>query len=403
MTRKIPQPTILLVDDEHNILASLSRLLRPLKYNILCAQTGAEGLSIVEQNNVDLVLADMRMPKMDGITFLEQVSTLCPHTVRVLITGSSNHASTIDAINRGHIFKYISKPWDDDELLVVVRQSLEYKRLRDEREELLALTQTQNEQLRDLNSELDERIRERDRLAAILDKELEMARTVQESLLPLANNPGLPLAGFNVPARQLSGDFYDFFSLANGKIYFNLGDVSGKGANAALLMVKTCSLFRCLARESLDPGELLYRINQELCDSRLTGMFVTMAAGLYEPTSGQLLIVNAGHVPPVIIQKDGQIQMIGAGAPPLGISPEQAFPVTELSIREESLYLFSDGLTERNVNGKMIMDMDLVVSMLKEFRHLPREERLKVIVEQLMKDAIPSHDDMTIVLLENRH
>ncbi len=99
-----------------------------------------------------------------------------------------------------------------------------------------------------------------------------------------AQDDDLPICGINRPIREVSGDFYDYFELPDGTIAFALGDVSGKGMNAALLMAKTASLFRCLGKTIRDPARLLSILNREICETTSRGMFVTMVAGLYEPS-----------------------------------------------------------------------------------------------------------------------
>lgn len=153
--------SVLLVDDEPGILSSLRRLLRPAGYRILTAESGRAGLEILEREPVDLVISDMRMPEMDGAHFLEQVRDRWPKTTRILLTGYADVASTIAAINRGEIYRYVSKPWDDDDLKLVVRDALEGARLRNENVRLLALTQAQNEALKDLNLNLENKVRQR--------------------------------------------------------------------------------------------------------------------------------------------------------------------------------------------------------------------------------------------------
>ncbi len=153
--------TLLLVDDEAGILSSLRRLLRPAGYTILIAESGAEGLVILEREPVDVVISDMRMPEMDGAQFLEQVRNRWPATMRILLTGYADVNSTIDAINRGEIYRYISKPWDDDQLKLTIRDALESRRLRNENARLLTLTQAQNEELAQLNTGLEQKVAER--------------------------------------------------------------------------------------------------------------------------------------------------------------------------------------------------------------------------------------------------
>lgn len=147
--------SLLLVDDEPGILSALRRLFRPLGYTIHTAQGGAEGLQVLEREPVDLVISDMRMPEMSGAQFLEQVRQRWPDTVRILLTGYADMGSTIKAINRGEIYRYVAKPWDDTELTLLVRDALQAQRLRRENTRLLALTQAQNEQLKQLNDGLE--------------------------------------------------------------------------------------------------------------------------------------------------------------------------------------------------------------------------------------------------------
>ncbi|MBS1228107.1 MAG: response regulator receiver modulated metal dependent phosphohydrolase [Proteobacteria bacterium] len=153
--------SLLLVDDEPSILSSLRRLLRTGGYQIHTAESGRAGLDILEREPIDLVISDMRMPEMDGATFLEQVRERWPATTRILLTGYADISSTIAAINRGEVYRYVAKPWDDNDLLLLVRDSLESARLRNENTRLQALTQSQNEQLKSLNASLEDKVVQR--------------------------------------------------------------------------------------------------------------------------------------------------------------------------------------------------------------------------------------------------
>jgi response regulator RpfG family c-di-GMP phosphodiesterase len=154
-------PTILCIDDEPNILSSLKRLFRAKGFQVRLAESGAAGLALLESEPVDLVISDMRMPEMDGTQFLAQVRVRWPETVRLLLTGYSDINSIIDAINRGEIFRYIAKPWDDNDIVLIVRQALERKELEQEKKRLEALTFQQNEALKALNASLEVRVQER--------------------------------------------------------------------------------------------------------------------------------------------------------------------------------------------------------------------------------------------------
>lgn len=153
--------TLLFVDDEANILSSLKRLFRPLGYRIFTAESGAAGLQVFEQNAIDLVISDMRMPEMNGAQFLEQVRAKWPDAVRILLTGYADVTSTIAAINKGEIYRYIAKPWDDIDIVLTVKHALERKNLEREKERLEALTLKQNEELKDLNANLEAKVRAR--------------------------------------------------------------------------------------------------------------------------------------------------------------------------------------------------------------------------------------------------
>ncbi len=153
--------TLLFVDDETNILSALRRLFRPLGYNILTAEGGAQGLELLAQHKVDLVISDMRMPQMDGAQFLEKVREHAPDTVRILLTGYADISSTIAAINKGQIYRYIAKPWEDNDIVLTVRYALEQKDLLREKVRLEELTQQQNAELKELNANLEEKVKAR--------------------------------------------------------------------------------------------------------------------------------------------------------------------------------------------------------------------------------------------------
>lgn len=152
---------ILCVDDEPNILSALQRLLRRQGYKVITATSGAEGLQVFQQEAIDLVISDMRMPEMDGAQFLEQVRQHWPDTVRVLLTGYADVESTMAAINKGEIYRYIAKPWDDNDMLLLVKLAMEHKALEREKRRLEALTQQQNEELQALNASLEVKVQQR--------------------------------------------------------------------------------------------------------------------------------------------------------------------------------------------------------------------------------------------------
>lgn len=151
--------TLLFVDDEPNILSALRRLFRPSGYRVLTAESGAEGLAIFEKERVDLVISDMRMPNMNGAQFLERVVEIAPDTVRILLTGHADIGAVVEAINKGRIYRYVAKPWEENDILLCVRHALERQKLERETRRLQALTRRQNDKLRELNASLEEKVR----------------------------------------------------------------------------------------------------------------------------------------------------------------------------------------------------------------------------------------------------
>lgn len=238
-----------------------------------------------------------------------------------------------------------------------------------------------------------------------MQKELQLAREIQQSFLPSASKADLPIYALNIPAGEVSGDFYDYFVLEDKRIYFNLGDVSGKGMNAALLMAKTSSLFHCLGKVSDDPGQLLSIINNELVEKSMHGMFVTMIAGLYDPANNSVKIAIAGHPPPLLkspLQKDGDedFQLINAQEPPLGITANIDYPITEINLNGDSLYLYSDGITEARTTQEEQLGIEGLKTAITDTSSTLPVDRLDKIVNRVMETHPQIKDDVTLLLLE---
>jgi sigma-B regulation protein RsbU (phosphoserine phosphatase) len=240
--------------------------------------------------------------------------------------------------------------------------------------------------------------------------ELELARVVQRSLLPATGpatgaaphaGPGSGLiAGLNIPAHGVSGDFFDYMSLDDGRISFNIADVAGKGMDAALLMAKTSSLLRCLGKQETHPGKLLARVNEELCETAIRGKFVTVVAGILDPRSGLVYFANAGHQPPLLHQDNDKFIELTTAAPPLGILPGIDFPTTELYLGNSALYLFTDGLTEaRNDQGDMVGESG-VRQAIREFSSWEKYRRLRAIAGKISGNGSRQNDDITLLVVE---
>ncbi|NCP54448.1 MAG: response regulator, partial [Rhodoferax sp.] len=165
-------PTVLCLDDEPNVLSALKRLFRGKGWTTITAESGAAGLQVMAAQTVDLVISDMRMPVMDGAQFLAEVRRRWPDTMRLLLTGYSDVSAIIDAVNRGEIYRYITKPWDDNDIILMVRGALEHQALSREKMRLEALTLAQNQALKELNASLEDKVQARTRELQLANEQL---------------------------------------------------------------------------------------------------------------------------------------------------------------------------------------------------------------------------------------
>lgn len=248
------------------------------------------------------------------------------------------------------------------------------------------------------NARMADKLVEQERLR----KELELAREIQESLLPNPPEENFPVQGINVPALEVSGDFYDFFQREDGLIYFNLADVSGKGMNAALLMAKVSSLLHHLAKSISDPGELLAHVNDEVCETVSHGMFVTLVSGFIDLKNKTIRLANAGHQPPLYHKGAAGFEQIEATAPPLGIVPGTEFPVTTLPLDSGSMYLFTDGVTESVDEFNHPLDVEGLIGLIEASSEVAARKRLENIVAEIRRPSASQRDDITMMVIECR-
>lgn len=174
--------TILCVDDEENVLKSLKRLLLEEDWELLIASNGELGLEILRENEVHLIIADFRMPEMTGVEFLKKAKEIRPGAIRIILSGFADVNAIVNAINEGEIYKFISKPWNDDELKITIRRSLEQFELIQENSGLNKKIRDQNEQLRTLNESLEAKVRERTAALQLRNQALSLAQEMLEQL-----------------------------------------------------------------------------------------------------------------------------------------------------------------------------------------------------------------------------
>jgi len=210
------QHTLLIVDDESSIIHSLTRLFDREGYQVLSALNGEEGLKLLGTagSSVSLIISDQRMPEITGSQFFEKVKDLAPDAIRFLLTGHSDMEALVEAVNKGQIHRYLAKPWDDEELLLQVREALEHHELVIENRRLVELTRQQNEQLRQLNRELEKKVVERTRL--ILKKQEELEGTLMGSfrlISSLVEMLSPALGEYLIHVGQLARDVAQAFEL----------------------------------------------------------------------------------------------------------------------------------------------------------------------------------------------
>jgi sigma-B regulation protein RsbU (phosphoserine phosphatase) len=243
------------------------------------------------------------------------------------------------------------------------------------------------------NAALTRDLLEHDRIR----RELQLARRMQRSLLPKRRRDGFPVLAINRPAREISGDFYDYFELPDGRIGFAVGDVAGKGLDAAFLMVRCASLLRFAGKEGLSPSLWASRANDDLCETVSGGTFVCAAVGYYDPASAIATWANAGF-PPVLVDGPAGSTLYRAEAPPLGIVPGMDFPQQQASLRGSSLYLFSDGATDARDGARHTLGVDGMVALIRRHAQWRAETRLRRVVGELRRRHLA--DDTTLLMIE---
>jgi sigma-B regulation protein RsbU (phosphoserine phosphatase) len=239
-----------------------------------------------------------------------------------------------------------------------------------------------------------------------LEGELKVARRIQADMLPRpeAGGPGqgYALGATLVPARAVGGDLFDHF-LDGSRVFFLVGDVSGKGVAAALFMARTKTVFEAVAGREADPGAVLARVNRSLCRDNDAGMFVTAVVGALDLATGELAFALAGHDPPLLVPGDGPPAPVSAeGGRVLGLIEASDFPVNRLRLgRGEALVLYTDGVSEAQDAGGSFFGVERLVATVAGVRHEPAPAVTARVLEAVRAFAsgAPQSDDITILTL----
>ncbi len=234
-----------------------------------------------------------------------------------------------------------------------------------------------------------------------IQKEIEIVGEIQKTLLSKNKDSSFPIAGINIPAKIVSGDFYNFSDLGNGKFGFGVADVSGKGIKSSLLMSKASSLYRCLSKTIYSTSKLIEILNNEICETTSRGMFVTMVIGIYDSINKELTLSNAGHEPPLIFSQGKEFKNLEEAGPPLGIAPKFKFTENKISFEKSSMYIFTDGITEMKDEKGEMLGQEGFQDYIKKHQNIPNSQRLNKIIEDMIKSGRIQKDDLTIVVIDS--
>ncbi len=237
----------------------------------------------------------------------------------------------------------------------------------------------------------------------IMKRDLAQAAEIQNGMLP-ANAPiveGTDLAGFNVPCRTVGGDYYDFFPYADGRLGLTLGDVSGKGMPASLMMMALHARVQVLAEDPGNLAEFMSRLNKTTCANCPSNRFITFFFCVLDTKTGDLAFANAGHNPPIIVRASGKAEMLEGGGPVLGIIPFAPYAERHVQLeRGDMLVIYSDGVTEANNVNHEEYDEQRFIEVLKQNRERPAAEIVAAVTKSLNEFAAgaPQADDITLLV-----
>lgn len=238
-----------------------------------------------------------------------------------------------------------------------------------------------------------------------LEREMHLAAEIQRQILPKGapQVPGFQLAGWNRPARQVGGDYYDMFPTRDGRMGLVVGDVSGKGIPAALMVSTLHSALRLLLDQTGIGPPLLEKLNRHILESSMPNKFITMLLAELDPESGRLLYANAGHNPGLLLRGDGRVEELGSGGVPLGLLPGSRYQAREVTVEPgDLLCLYSDGITEAESVQEEEFGMERLCDVLRDRRSEPALQEVLDAIRTSVEDfsrGQPQGDDQTLLVL----
>ena len=330
---------ILSVDDELDLELLLTqyfrRKIRKGEYEFHFAHNGLEALTmLLKEKNYDIILSDINMPEMDGLTLLTKINEMQNPALKCIMVSAYGDMGNIrQAMNNG-AFDFATKPIDLDDLSVTIEKAIEQINF-------IKSMQQEHMQLESIKSDLA------------------VASEIQQAILPRIfppfpeNAQQIDIAASMNAAKDVGGDFYDFFRIDDDHISFVIADVSGKGVPAAIFMAVSRTLIRATGIRGVSPSECITYCNSLLVEESVNCMFVTVFYGIYNLRTGEVTYTNAGHNSPYVVKADGSIHRLPITKNVL-VGFVEDFQFTEDTVQLEhgdTLLLYTDGVTEAiNVN-----------------------------------------------------
>ncbi|MEZ4702071.1 MAG: SpoIIE family protein phosphatase [Rhodothermales bacterium] len=320
---------ILVVDDEPDlevlIRQRFRKRIRAEEWTFHFAQNGFEAMEVLQNEpQIQLVLTDINMPGMDGLTLLDRLHGMDRLLKAVVVSAYGDMSNIRVAMNRG-AYDFVTKPVDFDDLERTIDKGVR---------ELLVYGEALNAQRELLG----------------LQKELSVARRIQRAFLPADRfeHARYTVHAFLEPAREVGGDFFDYFPLGDDRLGLVVGDVSGKGVSAALFMAITRTLIQAVAMQGGAPGQMLERVNAMLYPQSLSEMFVTAVLAVIDLRDGTVTYVTAGHHAPCLVNAAGEATMLPR-TQGIGLCMLRTFTYAEATVRlapGDTFFCYTDGVTE---------------------------------------------------------
>ena len=400
--------SILIVDDDQVVRTYVVRALREQSdLEVAEAPDGEQAKILLQSHAFDVVVTDLGMPLMDGLSLMQWAQENCPGSAWIILSGAGTFESAVQAVRLG-AYDFLSKPLDSpNQLLVSIRNALRQKQLEAEKEQLTRALENRNARLDGQVKKLQEACHLLYEQADVIHEDLHRAELIQRALLP-QTLPGIEGFSINSAYRaceNVGGDTYNVKRLDADHVALCIADAAGHGVSAAMLAV----LFRNRLRwfdettgQPVEPRDVLSGVNRDFVDEcRAPGLFVTAAYALLNTRTRRLTIASAGHPPLLLKRAGGAIEWINPNGPALGLTPDAGFAQQEIALQPgDRLLFYTDGLRDHPRDSvKSIMDQ---VSGVMADKAATGRDVLKRILGLTvdLPDAGHQEDDMTLLLLE---